>query len=525
MGATRCERACEGFDRVGFDFFLPSTSGAVVAVVKRRRARGRERGRERDRDRDEDSEASERYRASRRHVMAPEGERATEAAAERSSGKPETTASERVHAGRAMRENDVVLLEMNDGERATFATLRAGKVIDLGKRARAPAEAFLGAPFGSMYEARHNTGEVERIGATTEVINEETDDEEAFAAPLADERSNKNVPNTEHGAQTLTDSEIAALKREFTGEEMVEIIAAYSKTFEEKTAFAQEKYKARKLKKHMTKILARFPSPRVVCEQYFYENPSKTSYMRFDSLSMLMNMANVGAHGQTLVLETCGGLVLGSIMHRMGGFGRICNGFVGTNPTGMEVVQNMNFDPTHYDSVRHASLSGLIEARQKGAVEADTMRAKSMETTEPSTAEKKERVYMKMKFTNDGDMSDFTQHGFSSLVIASLSVEPKAVLEQLLPLCASSASFAVWFNASQPLAEAYYYLRNSNVAVNLSLIEPFLRAQQVLPGRTHPVMTTDAGSGGFILSGTYVGGVNTNTPNEANKKLKREENS
>ena len=83
----------------------------------------------------------------------------------------------------------------------------------------------------------------------------------------------------------------------------------------------------------------------------------------------------------------------------------------------------------------------------------------------------------------------------------------------------------MWFNASQPLAEAYYYLRNSNVAVNLSLIEPFLRAQQVLPGRTHPVMTTDAGSGGFILSGTYVGGVNTNTTNEANKKLKREENS
>jgi len=31
-----------------------------------------------------------------------------------------------------------------------------------------------------------------------------------------------------------------------------------------------------------------------------------------------------------------------------------------------------------------------------------------------------------------------------------------------------------------------------------------MRAQQVLPGRTHPVMTTDAGSGGWILSGTYV---------------------
>jgi tRNA (adenine-N(1)-)-methyltransferase non-catalytic subunit len=47
-------------------------------------------------------------------------------------------------------------------------------------------------------------------------------------------------------------------------------------------------------------------------------------------------------------------------------------------------------------------------------------------------------------------------------------------------------------------------LRSAGAAVNLSMHEPWLRKHQVLPGRTHPTMTTDAGAGGFVLSGNRV---------------------
>ena len=47
-------------------------------------------------------------------------------------------------------------------------------------------------------------------------------------------------------------------------------------------------------------------------------------------------------------------------------------------------------------------------------------------------------------------------------------------------------------------------LRSTHSAVNLSLHEPWLRKHQVLPGRTHPTMTTMAGTGGYVLSGTYI---------------------
>ena len=83
---------------------------------------------------------------------------------------------------------------------------------------------------------------------------------------------------------------------------------------------------------------------------------------------MLLNAGNVGACGETLVLDTCGGLVLGSVTHRMGGFGRICNGYVGHNPTGMEVLMNMNLEDKHFDCIvtRRFPSSSRVERRAQG---------------------------------------------------------------------------------------------------------------------------------------------------------------
>ena len=89
-------------------------------------------------------------------------------------------------------------------------------------------------------------------------------------------------------------------------------------------------------------------------------------------------------------------------------------------------------------------------------------------------------------------------------MLAAPDLDPGPVLRRTLPLLAPSAPFAAWFPAAQPLAEALHALRSAGAAVNLSMHEPWLRKHQVLPGRTHPTMTTDAGAGGFVLSGNRV---------------------
>jgi tRNA (adenine-N(1)-)-methyltransferase non-catalytic subunit len=41
--------------------------------------------------------------------------------------------------------------------------------------------------------------------------------------------------------------------------------------------------------------------------------------MRFDALSLLLSMANVGAYSDVLVVDMVGGLVVGAVAERLGG--------------------------------------------------------------------------------------------------------------------------------------------------------------------------------------------------------------
>ncbi|KAL3153820.1 hypothetical protein ABBQ32_013398 [Trebouxia sp. C0010 RCD-2024] len=93
--------------------------------------------------------------------------------------------------------------------------------------------------------------------------------------------------------------------------------------------------------------------------------------------------------------------------------------------------------------------------------------------------------------------------GFDCCIVAAPSNHPSSVMAKLMPLLAPSASFAIFSNWQQPLAECHLALQQSKQAVNLTLAESWWREYQVLPARTHPTMST-SGTGGYILSGTQI---------------------
>lgn len=93
--------------------------------------------------------------------------------------------------------------------------------------------------------------------------------------------------------------------------------------------------------------------------------------------------------------------------------------------------------------------------------------------------------------------------GFNCCIVAAPSNHPSSVMAKLMPLLAPSASFAIFSNWQQPLAECHLALQQSKQAVNLTLAESWWREYQVLPARTHPTMST-SGTGGYILSGTQI---------------------
>ena len=400
----------------------------------------------------------------------------------------------------------------------------------IGKHREVSLEPLLGQPFGSCYEVNQDgilyPAERDPIG------------EWHAAKPEDDHRSNKEIfDRKDASAQGLSHDDIARLKKQgVTGDELVQKLCENSATFSDKTAFAQEKYVKKKMLKHLTRVRARQPSARAICEAYFYKQPATTNWMRYDALGLLLLHANLGANAQPLVVESCGGLVVAAAAERVGASGtsgRVCAGHTGPHCNSLDITKLMNLSAAARDCVVTAPLTALLDARARWKRGEDVAAAAAAEEEAIAAAREEALDAKRAKMEAEGEQTANLQipkeraegwrpkriaqaspsalahlarpsEGFSSLLVASPALEPVDALRRCLPLCAPSAPFAVWCPFSQPLADALHALRRDRLAVNLALTEPWLRKHQVLPGRTHPTMTTGAGAGGFVLSGVWI---------------------
>jgi tRNA (adenine-N(1)-)-methyltransferase non-catalytic subunit len=75
----------------------------------------------------------------------------------------------------------------------------------------------------------------------------------------------------------------------------------------------------------------------------------------------------VGAHAAPLVVETCGGLLVGAVAERMGGFGRLCAAHTGKNCPTLDILRLMNLGDAERGVVVTAPLTELLRARAAGA--------------------------------------------------------------------------------------------------------------------------------------------------------------
>ena len=219
---------------------------------------------------------------------------------------------------------------------------------------------LLGQPFGSCYEVNQDgilyPAERDPIG------------EWHAAKPEDDHRSNKEIfDRKDASAQGLSHDDIARLKKQgVAGDELVQKLCENSATFSDKTAFAQEKYVKKKMLKHLTRVRARQPSARAICEAYFYKQPATTNWMRYDALGLLLLHANLGANAQPLVVESCGGLVVAAAAERVGASGtsgRVCAGHTGPHCNSLDITKLMNLSAAARDCVVTAPLTALLDAR------------------------------------------------------------------------------------------------------------------------------------------------------------------
>uniref|UniRef100_A0A671QU46 tRNA (adenine(58)-N(1))-methyltransferase non-catalytic subunit TRM6 n=1 Tax=Sinocyclocheilus anshuiensis TaxID=1608454 RepID=A0A671QU46_9TELE len=339
-------------------------------------------------------------------------------------------------------------------------------------------------------------------------------------------------------SQKLSRDDIETLKEQgLKGQEIVQQLIDNSTTFKDKTEFAQEKYIKKKKKKYESDITILKPSTRLLAMMYHGREPGKICHLRYDTLAQILTLGNIHAGSKIIVFETCAGLVLGSVMERMGGYGSVIQMYPGGGPTraGME---SFGF-PSHFHETLHefplckvnALLAGTLDLSEKDADSQATgsgngRSESSQETSGVSEEKNSEHQSMEVSVDPQEEMRRAERERLreqrmeekrkklasaaallegrnaDGLVIAS-RFHPCPVLMGLLKFVAPSRPFVVYCQYREPLIECYTKLREQGGAISLRLTDSWLRHYQVLPNRTHPVLLM-SGGGGYLLSGTTV---------------------
>ncbi|XP_059842245.1 tRNA (adenine(58)-N(1))-methyltransferase non-catalytic subunit TRM6 [Hypanus sabinus] len=350
-------------------------------------------------------------------------------------------------------------------------------------------------------------------------------------------------------SQRLSRDDIEALKGQgLKGQDIVQRLIENSTTFRDKTEFSQEKYIKKKKKKYEAFITILKPTARIMAMMYHSREPGKICHLRYDTLAQMLAFGNIHAGCKVIVVETCAGLVLGSVMERLGGYGSVVHMYPGSMPV-RAAMENFGFPKSFYDHLYdfpinklNSFLSGrslaenetlqnqtkvtlgegnrsplsthrgdevpcaetVMDNNQAGKVQDVAFCTKDKDTNTDRKANVEERNSKQEDRLKklQAAAAVLQERNADGLIIAS-RLYPSPLLLSLLEFVAPSRPFVIYCQYKEPLLTCYADLRERGGVINLRLSETWLRGYQVLPNRTHPKLTM-SGGGGYILTGITV---------------------
>ncbi|KAJ2852465.1 tRNA (adenine(58)-N(1))-methyltransferase non-catalytic subunit trm6 [Coemansia brasiliensis] len=381
-----------------------------------------------------------------------------------------------------VRAGDHIVIRM-PSTNSKIVCVKPNTTIGLGKFGSFQANALIGQPFGHTFE-------ILKGGEIRPLEQKGFDDAELTSA------NNQNI-NDDPQSQKLTFAEIEELKAkglagDVTAQEIIGSLTENNQTFAQKTEYSKSKYIQRKQRKFMKSFVPLETTVYNLNDFFFEVNPGKIRGIRVDTLSQVMSLANVYSQARVLVVDDGQGLLVSALLSR------IQDGLVFGVHEG---------DVPNYDILRYANLP--LDMRDRLLTLPWTKLHHQMHPftevlpdnpseNDRNGFERRQRGHAKLAKSID------TLNGgeFDALVI-STNYSPVSVINKLEPYLGGSRMLVVYDPCKEPLLEAYTMLRQSPAFINVQLTESWLREYQVLPNRTHPLMST-SGSGGFILSAIHL---------------------
>ncbi|XP_046567117.1 tRNA (adenine(58)-N(1))-methyltransferase non-catalytic subunit TRM6-like [Haliotis rubra] len=273
---------------------------------------------------------------------------------------------------RLIQEGDQVLLKRDDNS-GVFQVKR-NRQLHFDK-AKFTLDGLIGHPFGATFKVEK--GGMIRIDDAEEVLNELMDTESSAAVRGKDNRDLVAAGSN----QKLSQDDILKMKEDGKkGEEIIQELITNSETFENKTEYSQRKYLRKKMKKHIFIFTALKPTARLLIEMVYTKSPEKISHLRIDSLSQILQCANIMAGISVAIVDTLQGLVLGSVMERMGGIGKVVQFYPGSD-LNRNVINFFDFPSGFKDNLYNFALKNLSELKSGSQESAECLDIK-MDTKE-----------------------------------------------------------------------------------------------------------------------------------------------
>ncbi|KAL9658807.1 hypothetical protein ABK040_005961 [Willaertia magna] len=375
-----------------------------------------------------------------------------------------------------VKEGDTIVIRVNSGNALLLQFIKPDTVVKVAKNKSFIGSQLIGQPYYSYYELISNdkdkTSSIKRMNYNPDAEEEQQEEnEETIVTPSTNTPSTNNEDVRERDnrmlidnnkSQQLTQDEIINLKEKgIGGKEIIEKLIEGSKSFNVRTQFSQQKYLKKKKKKYLTYFKISEPTTQEICEFYFNKNPEKTSYLRIDGLSQLLTLGGVYPNKKIMVLETCLGLVVASVFERIQTHGMILR----VAPD--EMITKHAHCVTYFNTPKE-----------------------------------------NFKIIKDIPFSKLSkeEHQVDCLLVASNQYLPLSVLNNLFPYLKDSGTFAFYSSYREPLEHCHNKLKEEKLGIMVQLTETWMREYQVLPRRTHPMMTTSSTSGkSFLLVDVRVG--------------------
>jgi len=459
------------------------------------------------------------------------------------------------------KDGDYVLLHFSDNRQIFAQVLSSwrGKTPPLKMNKRNYSTSHLiGLPYGSVLELDHKKGLIPlKDGEDIMPIDEEKELlDSAYQNAIKDQKKTEDESNEgksndnrnifdNNTSQSLKSGDLRKMRSDPTisGSSIVKKIIESSSTFAHKTEFSKAKYVRRKQMKYQPRCRMVKCTPPTICAALFDKDRKKIMNLREDSLAQILSYGNISAGRKVLVFDTCFGVVTGSILQRMAGYGLVYALYAGHAPPFVDWIARFNLSFCEYNNLKWIHCGQVFNDDSDENRNQDDCKLINIDNDDTRKEkedlidyEKQERDQIKwpcellphtsnyvkkmpsddkrIEFlnkrcsrfsrkltrpTHDENLDLLKKHVCDSLIL-SCQYDPASTLLNLFPYLLPSCPFVVFYEYMEPLVECFKTLQEKRLAINLRLCDTWMREYQVLPGRTHPNMNMSQ-NGGFILTG------------------------